>query len=811
MNKKNLPIFMSVLITALFFTMIFYFVYTNVQDHYKGYRLISFADAELDVKLFSNEIKQLEMIKEIQTAGGLSEELWSARFQEAMLAIHFQDAGINTMREYSNLIEGRFAEHKREIVISQNLAEKYQLEVGDKILLQVGSRYTGEQVLSPTATYTDKESFKEQENREYTVVGIHGNVYNKYLDISFALTMPEENRKLSPYIRFKDFKAAYQNREQIKEEIEKQLGRRVDLNFSEIMMHYYGVKESGMKAWISTIINIISILFVIFLFVFFVRNIFRVWGLRKAGELSMYKSIGTTNSQIYWLLMKEAVLISLLPILIGHGLGYLLMSGIYYQMQKTMAVDKIVFMEFSLALSAVTLGVALFIIMLAVFAPAGAIAKINIIDGIRGNFYAKSRKRKRYKDLWKELRNNNMASIKSLRYITAVGTIIISCFLIAVGISDYFSEMSFLESDYNINITYKTGQQEVPPVLKEISRHFSEKKAYISRSKYFNMDFEWPLAEEAMASGIDKQLEEYFEGEEKKIEGMLIGIEEEQLNQLGGKKGEFLLRNLVQEDIKLPLAKAKYIRYLDSPSELSIYLSGAEPATKIKITKEITGIGELEEVIRPLEIQIFTDLDTQKELIEGHNKAQSARSVFELKMKVEDSEITDTKDYLEKTLKAGAAFDEQFNLVSGDEIAAKRSIDVRVLLLIIGGIGLVILLLNITNGYACINLSLLSRKREIGSLYSCGMEKEGLIRLYLTEFGAEEIRSIGITALITAAVMLTIDLLSSSISIKVLLLYFPWLFFGVFAVLIYGVNLLIYYFALRNILKQPVVELIRQE
>lgn len=159
----------------------------------------------------------------------------------------------------------------------------------------------------------------------------------------------------------------------------------------------------------------------------------------------------------------------------------------------------------------------------------------------------------------------------------------------------------------------------------------------------------------------------------------------------------------------------------------------------------------------------------------------------------------------------GSSLEDQFDLVTGDEIAAGRSMDMQVLMLIIGGIGLVILLLNITNGYASINLSLLSRKRQIGSLYSCGMEKEEMMRLYLMEFVTEEIRAIGITALITALVMIVVDFLFAAISMKVLLLYFPWLFFVVFSVLIYGVNLVIYYIALRNILKQPVIHLIQQE
>lgn len=86
-----------------------------------------------------------------------------------------------------------------------------------------------------------------------------------------------------------------------------------------------------------------------------------------------------------------------------------------------------------------------------------------------------------------------------------------------------------------------------------------------------------------------------------------------------------------------------------------------------------------------------------------------------------------------------------------------------------------------------------------------------LLKLSSLDAKTEEIRAIGITALITALVMIVVDFLFAAISMKVLLLYFPWLFFVVFSVLIYAVNLVIYYIALRNILKQPVIHLIQQE
>lgn len=812
MNKKNFPIFLSVWITSMFFTMICYFVYTGVQDNYRGIRQESFADAKLDVHLLHSDLEKIKGIEGIKTVGGVLEQRGSALLNDSMLIVNFQDRGINEMREYSDLLEGRFAEDQHEIVLSKDLIERYQLALGESISLSAGKRLLDRQEVHPASTYTEKETFKVESQPVYEIVGVYKNVYNKYLNVSFALSIPREDAKLRPYLRFDDFKKAYAKKEILEEEIEKRLGTPVTLEFSEGLIHYYGVKDSGMRAHVPMIVNGGSIFSTILLFIFFIRNVFRVWGFKKIRELSMYRSIGTTNFQIYGILSKEAILISILPILIGHGTGYFLMDQIYRKAQEIKMADQIVPMEFSFLSSMTAVTVALIIVTAAVLSPLQAISKINIIDGIRGNFYSKNRKRKRNENLWKELRDNNMDSIKSLRYITAVGTIIISCFLMMVGISSYYYELQFFKSSYNVNVIYSSTLQDMPKAFEEILDHLPHKRAYISRGKYFNVDYDVPFSKEAKEIGVANWLQEEMEGkEEKRIHGMLIGLEEKELNKLGGKKGEFLLRNIVQEDPRVPLSKARYIPYLNDPSMLTIYLSGAKPGRQIKITKTIESIGAIEELLRPMEIHIFTDLETQRSLIEGHEKAQEARANFELKMEIEDPELGSAKEYIENTLKDGASLDYRFTIVTGDEVSADRSVDLKAFLLVVGGIGLVILLLNMTNGYASINMSILSRKREIGSLYSCGMEKKELLRLYLTEFFVEEGRSVGVTIGVSAFVMLAISLLSKSISLKTLLIYYPWLLFVIFSILIYGANMLLYYFALNNILKQPIVDLIRGE
>ncbi len=813
MNKKNFPIFISVLITSVFFTMVFYFVYTNIENDYKEMRRKNFADASLDRQLSSNDIKKLEKISGIKIAGGLSEEKLSALYKNAMLAINFQDSGINQMMEYSDLIEGRFAKNNNEIVLSKNIIEKFKLTIGDSISLSIGDRYFSGKKRNPTSNYNEKESFKSVDNKVYEIVGIYDLVYNKYLNVNFALTVPDENMNLNPYLRFDDFKEAYKNREEIQREMEKHLGKKVDLEFSDAMIDYYGVKRTGMEALSPILIDSVLILFAVLLFVFFIRNIFRVWGLRKVKKLSLYKSIGTTDFQIYQILLKEAMYISVLPVLSGHLIGYFTMNFIYKKMQEIGMVDRILPLSFSFYLSFLILLIAFFIIILALISPLREIAKISIIDGIRGNFYSKEKKKKLSHNLWRELRLNNMTSIKSLRYITAVGTIIVSCFLIIVGISlynrDFYADK---DSDYNMKLVYKTTRQEPPEVFGELMNKLPYEKGYVSRAKYFNVSPEFEFSNEAKENGIEEHLEGYFkELDEKRIDGSLIGLEESELEKLGGKKGEFLLLNIVQKDPRTPLSKAKYIKYMDNPRHLMLYLSGGKPVRKVPIDKLITSSRHIEERLNPFDIQVFTDLETQKNLIINHEKAKEAKANFVLKIKVKESDLLEAKEYVENILKASSAVDEQFYIVTADEISKNQYTSMKAFIFIILGIGIVILLLNITNGYASINISLLSRKKEIGSLFSCGMEKESIKKMYLHEFMIECLKSLAITVVVTILLMMFISVFSAALPMRVLLAYYPWTYFGLFSVLIYTVNIILYYFSLHHILRQEAVDLIRRD
>ena len=134
--------------------------------------------------------------------------------------------------------------------------------------------------------------------------------------------------------------------------MKKNRGQDDELNFVESVIRYYGVDKPIYQRLLPKLVTIFSVIGVILLFVFFIKNIFTIWGIRKIRELSIYKSIGSTDFQIYTRLLKEAIWTSIIPIFFGHMAGYFLINKIYQKVQTINGVEMIEKMPFNTMLSA---------------------------------------------------------------------------------------------------------------------------------------------------------------------------------------------------------------------------------------------------------------------------------------------------------------------------------------------------------------------------------------------------------------------------------------------------------------------------
>ncbi|MBM0046000.1 ABC transporter permease [Anaerococcus sp. mt242] len=809
MNKKNFPIFISLLIVSLFFTVVFYYGYINKQANY-GYAMSNnFYHAEIKDELSNEEVEKLRSIEDIKLIGKMSLNPDNAKYNNDLLVINYQDEAINEMREYSRLQKGRFAEKEDEILLSESFVKKNGINLGDEIKFEIGKRFIDGEEIGPTSANTDKEKFKKDSAKSFTVVGVYGDVYNKYSKLNFALGLQEKMSSFKTYVKFDSFEEAYKNKENIQSDINNKLGKYVELEFSDGLINYYGIERDPLQNIMSKAVIVLSILGCIVVFVFFIKNIFWVWGLRKIRELSIYKSIGSTNGQIYLMLLKEGLIISAIPILLGHIAGFSFIYYLYSNIQKGEGVSAFEVVKFNPLLSLAILFVSFIIVALAIKSPAKKISKINIIDGIRGNIDFSKYKKKKKQNLWQELRINNLASIKSQRYISAIGILIISVFVIVIGISNYLRDYSYYDNGYNFSVYYNSDKYEVPSVLKEIDEKISNEKSYISKKKYVIVENNKEFSKEARNAGLDKEAEKNIEKYNAEgMDGFLIALEEDDLKELGGKKGEFLIYNMIQEDSSIPISKAKKIPYFENPTSLDISI-GDDYQKNIKISKSIKDLGKFNSKTMPFDVKIYTDFDTFFNLMEDAGDEKYRNYPYTLNMKINDSEAKDTQDYAETLIRGQILPEDRFNITVWEELEKKEFESLQDLMKIVLGIGLIILVLNITNGYSSINLSLMSRKKEIGSLYSCGMDLDELKKVYEKEYINEQIKSLLIVVLTSIGIMFIISIFSSRLTFLSLLNYYDYKIFLGFSIVVYCINLLIYHFSLKRILDRPTIDLIR--
>ena len=809
MNKKNFPIFISLFIVSLFFTVVFYYGYTIVKYNNESFMTVNFYDAELEGNLTSNDIEKIKDINNIEFVGEMSINPESAKYKNDLIAVNYQDNDINKMREHSDLLEGRFARNDGEIVLSKSLVEKNKLKLGDKIQLDFGHRLIEGKEIDAISTFTDKEFYNLSFSKDFEVVGIYEDVYNKYSRVNYALALKNEDDSGKVVLKFNSFEKAYDNKVNLQNEINKKLGRDVPLTFNSNLIDYYGVEYDFPHNILTELVTILSVIGAILLFVFFVKNIFKVWAFRKIKELSVYKSIGTTDFQIYLLLLKEGIFLSVLPILIGHIFGYCLILKLFRHLEIDQGVENLVSSYFSPLLSLAIVTVALLVVVFSIIQPAKKVSKISIIEGIKGNLDFDSFKKKRSRNLWKELKSNNLDSIKSQRYVSAIGVIIISVLVIIVAVTKYNRDFSYYDAGYNVIASYYSENKKVPKVFKEIQREIPNNKSYVSKESYIQVDNDLDLSKESISKSLDQKLEyDLKKSHSSQLNGMLIALEDEDFSKLGASKGDFILYNMVQEDPNTPVAKANKIPYFNNPKDINLQI-GENFRKSIKISKTIDDLGNYDSITLPFYVKIYTDFDTFFQLMDESKDEEFINAPYVLNMNVKDSDMRNVKDYLDNKIRESIMPNEKYDINTKADIEMNRKSDLESLKKVAFAMAFIIFILNVTNGYSSINLSLMSRKKEIGSLYSCGMDVEELKNIYRKEFIEEQIKSFIVAGITTLVVMFVISRIAPNLSLNVLIRYYDYKLFLGFSIVVYAINLLIYNFSLKRILDRPTIDLIR--
>lgn len=235
-----------------------------------------------------------------------------------------------SMSEQHSIIEGHVPQRTGEIVVSKQFMEAYpEYHVGQSITLPRGDRVSAGQVLDPRSHYIEGESFENIRQVTYTIVGV--------LDLTTSSSVPAylgmgylEHEDIQPtddltvYLRFKNRRSTYKELPKIAEGLgwtKDEYGEYLLRYNSGLLAKYFIFPETNYKPSLvdlsMPLVYVALAVCIVGLFVFIIHNAFEISMNHRKKQLGMFKSIGATPKQIKASITFEALVLSILPLIIG--------------------------------------------------------------------------------------------------------------------------------------------------------------------------------------------------------------------------------------------------------------------------------------------------------------------------------------------------------------------------------------------------------------------------------------------------------------------------------------------------------------
>lgn len=818
--SKNIPIAISVFISSAFLTIFIYFMGTNLINSHREMMENNPYAGSIDYTFTLEEVEKLKAVDlpNISEIAYTEEERKSARLGDKIVAVESFDEVFSKNFGKSILESGRMPEVYGEISLDEALVESLGLELGDEVQVEYGGRLVNDEVIEATSTWTDKETFKLREKRTYKLVGITKAYLNKNLGLGSCHRISQsKERNLRVFLNFDDIYRAEETKAEV-DEFLKDNGLSGELLINANLKNYYGLDKSIVQRYMAKSVNIISILIVILSFVLIIKNIFSIWGIGKLRELSMYKSIGSTDFQILKLLSKEAVTMSIIPVPLGHLVGFFTLKYSYAYIEREFldVVSQRTLMEFVPVISLLVLGLSFLVVILATLKPAREIAKISIIDGLRGNLSFKDRKKRGANNIWKELRVNNRKIFKAQRYISTVGISLIGLLLLVLTLSRINDDFFNVESPYNLRINYFISDYKLPEKLLEIRDKTDAEEKLIFATKYIYIPYEENMfTDDFKRIGFDKDFENFYYPEKEMLEGQVYFYDEDSFKKMGGSGRDYLLLNRVQENVKEKPDVNSSIRFLKNYKDLKVKFFEEGRTYDIGDIRELEDLESFKDFFRYYNLYLYTSFENYEGLMEKFNEEgvslgyKPSRQRFTLCLKVDPSMLDGLEKDMEKELKESISYDESFNIVNGKDFERKREMELKSFALIVGLVGLVIFGINLINSYTSTKLSFINRRQELGVLLSAGMEREELTKSLSSAFLKDQINSLAISLVIVLLSMLIVTNLVFFAGFQSLIEYYNWQVFILAIVIVFLSNYTIYRRVMKKTLEDNIVDLLK--
>lgn len=395
------------------------------------------------------------------------------------------------------LIEGRLPENENEIVIPEHVIQngKINLNVGETIEFNIGSRYKGEYILNQSNPYyTEQDRLDRKENgieddleqenfvanmkKTYTIVGIMERLNSESYSapgytIITKLEQIDESKNINASIVLKDPAETYNFEKYLKNDLKINEN---NISKNEQLLYYMGVfKSSRVENFVVTMLTIV-IAIIVFTSAFVIKNSFNISLTEKTRELGMIASVGATAKQIRKSIFFEGAILGIISIPLGIILGIVaigivlaIVNGIIHSGSSPLIDNFELHLTISVFAIIIAVIISVIMIIISLMKPSYRAGKISPIDAIRENSDIKVKKNKHknksYKLTKKLFGIEGVIARKNFRrskkkYRTTIFSIFLSIvlFISMNAFAESVFGISSLEyQDSRINLTIYTG------------------------------------------------------------------------------------------------------------------------------------------------------------------------------------------------------------------------------------------------------------------------------------------------------------------------------------------------------------------
>lgn len=769
------------------------------------------------------------------------------------------------MSEKNSIIEGRIPEEHDEIVVMANfIKENPQFKIGDKLDIGLGYRQKDGKKIDIFDFIHSDEIFIEEKGKEYTIVGTISGKSLSYEPYYGGLgfldeELIDEDIKMTPFLRMKNPRNIYKDLPEIGKILGFDQGEEIDreylygAGYNSYYLRLQGIFPPSIKFWErfppSIFLFFIFILLSVFLFAVIIYNVFAVWSNNRLRQLGILKSIGATPKQIKRTVKLEAVLLSIIPIILGVILGhlfcYILIDRINsivnnFQLEMDGSIFNLQF-KTSPIMVGITIIISFLTVLLSISKSAKRLSRILPIEAIKNsglNYEYLKKKRKKGNNyspsniipsLSKDSLNGNKKGFKTTIISITISFVILFVFLLAMGAVKINSLLNTIEPYHPLQLRVFSSEIIDENLYNEVRRipEIKESILYKRVNVYYKVKPDYASEDFKRVGGfegIDKIYDIKKTGEDYEVEGEIIGLDSNSFDEYVKAQGEnpeeyydkenpkAILLNLVKEDMNQPLVRANFISYLNEKIN-NLSFNELQGRKGDKFNLEI-GLKTLEDPIKGsylsgYNICLFLPKEVLNSLMEKFELPGDYSHSEYMRFLVDDKDIDKVKEEIRDITEYYLPGDYYIFSILDDE--NEKEMTNKILYLITFSIVSFIGVIGVSNAYSSINNNLRNRRREFAMLKSMGITKKDLRRMLSMEgiyYGVYPfIFAIPISLFILAFAVK----INKVFTAKDFLMFIDYKVIVGYFIIIFASIYLAYYFGIRKVEKDDIVNVLKDE